>query len=196
MTCTTSEYVAGSSAVPGVEPNAGFSLGIRLYAGFEQIVDFRMAGVAVLGLDECPPRGKGWGPSPTHLMGAAVGACLGAALLSRLRAQKVEVRDMHTDVTGSIACDSRGVRRVDRIVVRLSPIFDGDPPAAMPPVAELVADSIVAQSIGESVRLELSIVPQRRRRIDHQAGAASAVSYSPPTRQPASADVLDTGAAT
>jgi uncharacterized OsmC-like protein len=177
MTGIMSEYSASRSVPPAVEPKAGFSLGIRLYAGFEQVVDFRRPGVAVLGLDECPPRGNGWGPSPTHLLGAALGACLGAALLERLRAQGLDVRDMRTEVSGSVTRDTQGPRRIGRIAVRLTPILHGDSPVQMPAVNDLLRESVVAQSLGEGVQVELSIVPERRPRLD-QLAADSRASFT------------------
>lgn len=56
-----------------------FALTVHRYRDFQQIVDFHLPGVAVLGLDECPPHGRSWGPSPMHLLGSAVGACLAGA---------------------------------------------------------------------------------------------------------------------
>jgi hypothetical protein len=164
---------------PAVEPSPGIALAIRLYSDFQQIVDFRMPGVAVLGLDERPPRGRGWGPSPSHLMGAALGACLGAALLARLRGEGADVRDMRTEVTGSFARDARGVRRLDRVAVRLSPIIEPGPAPTMPSAEWLIEQSVVAQSLGPSVRVELTITPEPatpRPEYEHIAGPPPRVS--------------------
>ena len=137
-----------------------FSLSVRLYVGYEQVVDFKLSGVPVLGLDECRPIGHAWGPSPSHLIGAALGACLGARLLSRLREQGIAVRDMRTDVAGVFATDSGGARRIARLVVRLVPVVQSPGDAMMPTPDELLRESVVAKSIGAGIDIELSITPE------------------------------------
>lgn len=159
MSDTTTVYSTSLLAPPAVEPDAGFSLSIRLYANYEQIVDFKLPGVAILGLDECPPTGNGWGPSPAHLLGAALGACLGARLLSWLREQGVAVSDMRTDVSGSLGRDADGQRRIAQIQVRLSPTIQSTPPVAMVAPAELLRQSLVARSLEKKIDIQLSITP-------------------------------------
>ncbi|HKH90401.1 MAG TPA: OsmC family protein [Gemmatimonadaceae bacterium] len=162
MSDMTSVYSSRRHAPPIVEPKADYSLSIRLYADYEQVVDFRMPGVAVLGLDECPPAGHGWGPSPAHLVGAALGACLGARLLAWLRERGVDVDDMRTDVTGSFGRGADGERRIAGISVQLSPIMASTRSVAMISPAELRQGSIVAQSLAADIDLNLSITPEVR----------------------------------
>ncbi len=160
MSDMTSVYSASRLAPPAVEPEAGFSLSIRLYASYEQVVDFRLPGVTVLGLDERPPTGNGWGPSPAHLLGAAVGACVGARLLAWLREHGVDVRDMRTEVTGSFVRSATGERRIARLTVGLIPIFTSSSTVTMPSSKELLGDSVVARSLGGGIDIQLSITPE------------------------------------
>jgi hypothetical protein len=160
MSEMTSLYSANLLPPPAVEPDAGFSLSLRLYAKYEQVVDFKLAGVAVLGLDERPPLGNGWGPSPAHLVGAALGACLGNGLLSWLRGLGVEVEDMRTDVTGSFARGADGQSRIGRISVQLVPILRSTPPAAMISPTELLRRSVVARTVSPGIDVRLSIAPE------------------------------------
>jgi uncharacterized OsmC-like protein len=170
MSDTTSVYSTSLLAPPAVEPDAGFSLSIRLYADYEQIVDFKLPGVAILGLDECPPSGNGWGPSPGHLLAAALGACLGARLLSWLREQGVTVNDMRTDVRGSLARGADGRRRIARIAVRLSPTIQSTRPVAMIAPAELLRESLVAGSLEKRIDVQVSITPDAPFRPSDVAG--------------------------
>ena len=149
-----------ASRPPVVDAEPGFSLSIRLYTDYEQIVDFHLPGVAVLGLDERPPTGNGWGPSPAHLVGAALGACLADGLLSWLREQGIEADDMRTDVTGSFAHDADGQRRIGRMTVRLSPIIKSARPAAMLAPTALLQRSVIAQSLGRDVDVQVVIAPE------------------------------------
>jgi uncharacterized OsmC-like protein len=158
MSDTTSVYSA--TRLPVVDAEPGFSLAIRLYTNHEQIVDFKLPGVAVLGLDERPPTGKGWGPSPAHLVGAALGACLANRLLSWLREQGIEVDDMRTDVTASFAHDADGQQRLGRVTVRLSPIIQSARPAAMLAPAALLRRSVIARSLRRDVDVQVTITPE------------------------------------
>ena len=60
-------------ARPASEPRSTFSLSLHRYTDYQQVVDFRLPGVAVLGVDERPPLGNGWGPSPAHVLGRMIG---------------------------------------------------------------------------------------------------------------------------
>jgi len=146
---------------PAVEPSNGFSLAIRLYCDYEQVVDFRMPGVAVLGLDERPPLGHGWGPSPAQLLGSALGACLGGALLHDLRDAKVEVIDLYTTVSGTFQIDAGGRRRVASVEVRLTPVLaKAEDLAALPTPDRLAESSMVADSLRRDMSLVVSITPE------------------------------------
>ncbi|HEX7978566.1 MAG TPA: hypothetical protein VF461_08190, partial [Gemmatimonadaceae bacterium] len=108
MTQRFQAYTVEQVDWPAVQPTSDFSLGIRLYCDYEQVVDFRMGGVAVLGLDEPPPLGHGWGPSPAQMLGSALGADLAAALLRCLRAAHVDPLDLRTEVSGTTRTDTLG----------------------------------------------------------------------------------------
>ena len=121
-----SRHTTASEASPlarsASEPRSTFSLSLRRYSDFQQVVDFRLPGVAVLGVDERPPLGHGWGPSPAHVLGSALGACLGSALLLVMQGAGVEVLDLRTDVSGAIQRDTLGQPHVTSISVRLTPV--------------------------------------------------------------------------
>jgi uncharacterized OsmC-like protein len=148
---------------PVVEPTSGLSLSIRQYCDHEQVVDFRMPGVAVLGLDERPPEGHGWGPSPAHLLGSALGACLGSALVRCLRETNVELVDLHTDVHASFRNDTFGHPHLANIGVRLEPVLASDEAVAFIPSPERVAArSMIADSLRPDIGLRVAIAPTVR----------------------------------
>jgi uncharacterized OsmC-like protein len=161
MTSANGGFTAGSLSNPAVEPQAGFSLTIRLFADYEQIVDFRMPGVAVLGLDERPPLGHGWGPTPAQLLGSALGACLAGALLRCMRDADAEVVDMRTDVSGTLRRDAFGRSHIAGIVVRLSPIVASSEHLRFVPTPERVTDcSMIVDSLRTDIGLQLVITPE------------------------------------
>ena len=64
MTIPPSAFAMSPLSPSAADAGSEFSLVVHRYRDYQQIVDFRLPGVAVLGLDECPPLGRGWGPSP------------------------------------------------------------------------------------------------------------------------------------
>lgn len=148
---------------PAVDAGSRFSLAVGLYSDYQQIVDFRMPGVAVLGLDEAPPIGRGWGPSPAHLLGSALGACLGAALLHELRERGIEVLDLRTEVSGTIRADTQGDRHLASLSVRLSPVLARHADVERLPTPDRLAErSMIADSIRTGLGFWIAITPQVR----------------------------------
>ena len=161
MTHTYMARAGTSPARPHTEAGSDFSLVIGLYRDYQQIVDFRMPGVAVLGLDETPPLGHGWGPSPAQLLGSALGACIAAALLRELHTRGIEVLDLRTEVSGSIRADTLGLRHLANLSVRLSPELARRSDASRMPEPEELADrSMIADSIRTDVGLWIAITPR------------------------------------
>lgn len=99
-----------------------FTLDIDLDSGYAQDVDFDHGSVPGLTIDEPAPLGKGSGPSPVRLVGAAVGSCLGASLLYCLRRARVHVFDLHTTVRGTLVRNAGGRVRIGSMEVRIEPI--------------------------------------------------------------------------
>ena len=154
---------AATSLTPAAEAGSQLSLSIGLYSDYQQIVDFRMPGVAVLGLDESPPLGRGWGPSPAHLFGSAFGACLGAALLRELRARRIEVLDLRTEVSVGVHLDSLGDRHLTNLDVRLSPVLTRRADVERMPTPDALIDhSLIAGGIRTDLGCRIAITPQVR----------------------------------
>jgi len=162
-----SRYSTASEASPlarsATEPRTTFSLSLHRYADYQQVVDFRLPGVAVLGVDERPPVGHGWGPSPAHVLGSALGACLGSALLLVMQGSGVELLDLRTDVSGAIQRDTLGQPHVTSISVRLTPVVarraDLD---AVPSPERLAERSMIADALRSDLGLWIAITPEVR----------------------------------
>lgn len=78
-----------------------FSLSLELLENFEFKVDFDEYGYLIT--DEPPPLGRGEGPNPARLVGAAVANCLCASLLFALKKKKQELPAVRADIMGEIA---------------------------------------------------------------------------------------------
>ena len=163
MTQRYSTYTVDQLGRPDVEPTSDFSLAIRLYCDYEQVVDFRMAGVAVLGIDERPPQGHGWGPSPAQMLGSALGADLGGALLRGLRAANVDPIDLRTEVFGTFRQDTLGRPHVSSVVVRLAPVLESaEDVAALPTPERLAEQSAIVDCLRSDMLLHVAILPEVR----------------------------------
>jgi organic hydroperoxide reductase OsmC/OhrA len=140
-----------------------FALTVHHYRDYQQIVDFRLPGVAVLGLDESPPRGRSWGPSPAHLLGSAVGACLAGSLIRILHEAGATLIDLHTRVTGKIRNDTLGRPHVASLTVRLTPIVSSRADlGALPSPERLAQSSMVADALRTDLALWVAITPEVR----------------------------------
>jgi uncharacterized OsmC-like protein len=162
----TKSIAASGTSTPALTATASpsaFALAINLYSDYQQIVDFRMPGVAVLGLDERRPLGHGWGPSPVQLLGSALGACLGSALLRAIRDAGAEVVDLRTDVSGRIEKDRLDRPHVVSITVRLTPVVSARSALEAVPSPERLAKlSMVADVLRSDLGLWIAITPEVR----------------------------------
>jgi organic hydroperoxide reductase OsmC/OhrA len=93
------------------------SVTVRQQSDFQFLIDF--GGIATLQADETPPLGKGEGPTPNHLLAAAVGNCLSASLLFALRKYKQDPGGITTTATCTIDRNEQGRLRVHKIDVRI-----------------------------------------------------------------------------
>lgn len=161
---TTPMSHGGSTASPSVaDAGSEFALTVYLYRQYQQIADFHLPGVAVLGLDECPPLGRGWGPSPVQLLGSSIGACLAGALLRAMRDAGATVVDLHTRVSGRVRIDTLGRSHVASLTVRLAPVLasrnDAD---ALPSPERLAQLSMIADALRTDLPLWIAINPEVR----------------------------------
>lgn len=157
------------SAQPTTAPKAGarneprLSLSLRLYDGYAQITDFEMPGVPLLAIDEPPPLGAGRGPDPVHVLGAALGSCLGASLLFCLRKAHVEVHDLRTMVEGIFSRDAAGRLRIGSIRVKLSPQTDPADLDRLQRCVEVFEDyCVVTESVRHGIDVSVDVAPVAR----------------------------------
>jgi organic hydroperoxide reductase OsmC/OhrA len=153
-----------NAAVPG-EPSSAppresrdFALTLRWFEGYTQIVDFQVEGVPVLATDELTPLGKGRGPNPAQLLGAAVGSCLGASLLFCLAKSHVDVTDLRTVVQGTVVRSAEGRLRIGSIRVSLSPSVRAEDRARVERCRELFEDfCLVTQSVRHGIDVAVEV---------------------------------------
>jgi uncharacterized OsmC-like protein len=171
MTIPSSTF-AVSNASPRADAGSEFALTVHRYRDYQQIVDFQLPGVAVLGLDEHPPLGRSWGPSPVHLLGSSVGACLAGALIRIMRDAGADLIDVRTRVSGKVRNDTLGRAHVASLSVRLTPIVSSRRDLDALPAPERLAElSMVADALRTDLALWIAITPEVRREDDAGSGA-------------------------
>lgn len=125
------------------------TLTITQISDYEFNVRFDDTPVADLLTDEAPPIGRNAGPSPSRLLGAAIGNCLGSSLLFALRKYRNTPGTIVTRMRVDIARNAQGRLRVGRVAadIRLP-----EPAAAYAQIERLLAQFENFCIITESVR--------------------------------------------
>jgi uncharacterized OsmC-like protein len=104
--------------------------------------------------DEPPPLGEGAGPSPSHLLLAAVGNCMSSSLYFALTKFKLDPKGLTTTATGEIGRNAAGRLRVLSITVdiRMGAVAQG-----MERLDRVLMQFEQFCTVGESVRQGIPI---------------------------------------
>jgi organic hydroperoxide reductase OsmC/OhrA len=89
-----------------------FTLKLSRQQDYRFNVEFELAGVPDLQLDEPAPLGAGEGPNASRILAAAVANCLSASLLFCLGKFKQEPGEVIANVTGKMVRNEKGRLRV------------------------------------------------------------------------------------
>ena len=158
---------------------------LELEEGYRFSVDLGEA-FEPIHMDEPPPIGDGSGPSPSAVLGAAVGNCLSASLLYCLRRAHVEVDGLVADVQVTPARDDRGRLRIGSIAVRLQPVVPDGAEGRMARCLELFEDfCVVTASVRNGIDVDVAVNPLAA----DQVAPPAAVPAAPPADQSGSLDL-------
>jgi organic hydroperoxide reductase OsmC/OhrA len=124
-------------------------------------VHFRGSSVPELVTDEPAPLGGGDGPSPTMLLAAAIGSCLGSSLLFCLGKAHIETVDLEADVGLTFGRNQEGRVRIDRIDVRLAPTVAHEDRARIARCLQIFElFCVVTESVRQGIRVNVTIEPE------------------------------------
>ena len=108
--------------------------------------------------DEPPPLGQGSGPSPEHLLAAAVANCLSASLLFALRKFKQQPEPIRCQVQATVGRNEQRQMRVLGLAARLTL---GVPAAALEHLDRVLASfenfCTVTQSVRQGIPVEVAV---------------------------------------
>jgi len=93
-------------------PDMEFTLKMKRQQDYRFNVEFDLAGVPDLQLDEPAPLGAGEGPNASRLLAAAVANCLSASLLFCLNKFKQDPGEITANVKGKMVRNEKGRLRV------------------------------------------------------------------------------------
>lgn len=137
----------------------GFVVTLALREGYRFDVDFGLAGIPGLLVDEAPPLGDGAGPNPARLLACAVGNCLASSALFCLRKSRIEVSAFAVRVDGTMVRNDRGRLRIGPLRVTLEPRVSTADQPRIGRCLELFEDFCV---VTESVRKGLDVAVEVR----------------------------------
>lgn len=122
--------------------------------------------IPVLVADEPAPLGTGLGPSPTQLLGAAVGNCLSDSLLFALRKFKLAAEPIRCEVTSRVGRNAQGRERVLGIDAVLTL---GVAAASLPHLDRVLgqfeAFCTVTQSVGAGIPITVGVLDSTGQRL-------------------------------
>ncbi len=93
-------------------PDMEFTFRVSRQEGYRFNVEFDLAGVPGLQLDEPAPLGEGSGPNASRLLAASVANCLAASLLFCLNKFKQDPQGVVATVRGRLARNDKGRLRI------------------------------------------------------------------------------------
>lgn len=160
MTTAPAAQNARYEHAAGPAPEEAFSVTLRLYRDYVQVVDFGPPDRTLLALDEASPLGHDHGPNPARVLASAVGGCLGASLLYCLRKARVEVSGLSTNVEGTFVRNDRGRLRIGSLRVSLSPTVPAALRDRVTRCLGLFEDfCTVTQSIRDGIDVQVHVEP-------------------------------------
>lgn len=137
-----------------------FSVDLTLEQGYQFSVDFHLAGVPELRVDEPAPLGRSSGPNAARLLAAAVGNCLAASLAYCLQRSRVPLRRLRATVEGTLVRNAKGRLRIGGLRVRLEPELETEGAERLRRCLELFEDfCLVTQSVRAGIDVEVEVAP-------------------------------------
>lgn len=133
------------------------SITLSQRADFQFDLSFDPAREVIL-CDEPPPLGLGMGPSPVHLLAAAVGNCLADSLLFALRKFRQQPEPLRCEVSAEVGRNAQGRVRVLHLRAVLTL---GVPATTLEHLDRVLASfedyCTVSQSVGQGVPIDIAV---------------------------------------
>jgi organic hydroperoxide reductase OsmC/OhrA len=131
---------------------------LRLVAKYRVMAEFpEVSGTPSLLFDEGPPVGDGQGPNAAMVLGAAIGDCLSATLMSCLIRAHVDVEALTATVVTRVGRNQAGRYRISGIEVELCPTVPPGERARLERCQAIFQDyCTVTESVREGIPVTVS----------------------------------------
>ena len=133
---------------------------LRLVTKYRVMAEFpEVSGTPSLLFDEGPPVGDGRGPNAAMVLGAAIGDCLSATLMSCLRRAQVDVEALTATVLTRVARNEAGRFRISGIEVELCPTVPPSERAGLERCQAVFQDyCTVTESVRQGIPVTVSFI--------------------------------------
>lgn len=138
---------------------ASTTIALKQLADYRFEADFGAPGMPLLVTDEPAPLGGNTGPSPDHLLGAAVANCLASSLLFALRKFKNAPGPIRAEISAATERNAQGRLRIPRakVVIHLA-----EPAASLERFDRVLAQfeqfCTVTQSVRDGIEVEVEVI--------------------------------------
>ncbi len=138
-----------------------FNVSLTREKDFVFKVDFGIDGLGFT-MDEPEPVGTGIGPNASQTLAAAMGNCLTASLLFCLNKARAEVRNIETNVKGTMRRNEKGRWRIAQINVEINPEIDTEEYSSQFKRCNKLFEDfcIVSKSIEEGIPINVEVNPR------------------------------------
>ena len=133
---------------------------LRLVTKYRVMAEFpEVSGTPSLLFDEGPPVGDGRGPNAAMVLGAAIGDCLSATLMSCLSRAHVDVEALTATVLTRVARNEAGRFRISGIEVELCPTVPPSERAGLERCQAVFQDyCTVTESVRQGIPVTVSFI--------------------------------------
>ena len=131
---------------------------LELLEGYKFRVEFDVADVPSLVVDEMEPIGKGLGPNPSRMLSTAVGHCLSSSLLYCLNKAKVRVKHLDTIVRANIGRNEEGYLRITGLDVQIHLEANEEDKSRVPRCLAIFENyCTVTQSVRKGIEVKVNV---------------------------------------
>ncbi len=135
-----------------------FSISVDSVQNLEFCVKFDQTNLEDLVIDEPAPLGRGNGPDPGRLLGAAIGGCLSASLLFCAQKLRLNMKGLHAGIKVTHTRTENGRLRIGKIAVEMEPRIEEADDQKLQRCIELFEDfCVVTQSVRKGVDISVKI---------------------------------------
>lgn len=132
---------------------------LKLLQGYKFKVDFDVAEIPSIIVDESIPIGENAGPNPTRLLSVAIGHCLSSSLLFCLQKARIKVKELQTTIKANKEKNEEGYLRITSIDASIQLVIsEEDKPRVFRCLEIFENYCTVTQSVRKGIKVNVDTV--------------------------------------